>query len=156
MGTYLGTDKHFDAIKLQNGKFTILRPSGAVDAFANGINDQGVIVGAYFTGGIDSHGFVLQNGKIHTLDFPNEVGFGGTTLNDISNTGEIVGFVWTGPDTRAAFIFSNGVFKTFNVPNARLTEALGINAFNTIVGHAIVVDPKTGNETDVAYTAKCK
>lgn len=156
VGTYLGTDNHFDAIKLQNGKFTILRPPGAVDAFANGINDQGVIVGVYFTGGVDSHGFVLQNGTIHTLDFPHEVGFGGTTLNDISNTGEIVGFVWTGPDTRAAFIFSNGVFKTITVPNARLTEALGINSLNVIVGHAIVVDPKTGNETDVAYTATCK
>lgn len=156
VGAFIGTNNHFDAIKLQSGKFTILHPIGAVDTFANGINDQGVIVGNYFTGGIDSHGFVLRNGTIHTLDFPNEVGFGGTTLNDISNTGEIVGFVWTGPDTRAAFIFSNGVFKTFNVPNARLTEANGINAFNTIVGHAIVVDPKTGNETDVTYTAHCK
>lgn len=157
VGTFIATNNHFDAIKLQNGKFTILRPAAtAVDAFANGINDQGVIVGVYFTGGVDSHGFVLQNGQFHTLDFPNEKGFGGTTLNDISNTGEIVGFVWTGPDTRAAFLFSNGVFKTITVPNARLTEANGINSSNVIVGRAIVVDPKTSNETDVAYTATCK
>lgn len=156
VGSYLGTDNHFDAIKLQNGKFTILRPPGAVDAFGSAINDSGVIVGSFFTGGVDSHGFVQQNGKIHVLDFPHEVGFGGTTLNDISNTGAIVGSVWTGSDTRAAFIFLNGVFKTITVPNARLTEANGINASNVIVGHAVVVDPKTKNETDTAFTAKCK
>lgn len=158
VGSSLRTDNHFEAIKLQNGTFTILRPPGAVDAFASAINDSGVIVGSFFNhvGGGDSHGFVQQNGKIHVLDFPNEVGFGGTTLNDISNTGAIVGFVWTGSDTRAAFIFLNGVFKTITVPNARLTEANGINASNVIVGRAIVVDPKTKNETDTAYTAKCK
>ena len=156
VGSYLGADKHFDAIKLQNGKFTILRPPGAVDAFASAINDHGVIVGSFFTGGVDSHGFVLQNGKIHVLDFPHEVGFGGTHLNDISNTGAIVGSVWTGSDTRAAFIFLNGVFKTITVPNARLTEANGINASNVIVGHAVLVDPQTKNETDTGYTAKCK
>ncbi len=155
VGSYLGTDNHFDAIKLQNGKFTILRPPGAVDAFASAINDNGVIVGSFNSGG-DSHGFVVQNGKLHILDFPNEVGFGGTTLADISNTGAIIGSVGVSPDNSAAFIFLNGVFKTITVPNARFTQVNGINAFNVIVGRAVVVDPKTKNETDTAFTAKCK
>ena len=156
VGTYLGGDGHFDAIKLKNGKFTIIRIANGQDAFANAVNDGGVIVGSVFLKNqSDSHGWVLKNGVIHLVDFPHEVGFGGTSLHDISNTGEIVGSVWTGPDTQAAFLLANGIFKTINVPNARLTEANGINASNVITGHAVVVDPKTGNETDTTYTATC-
>jgi hypothetical protein len=38
-----------------------------------------------------------SSGGISTLDFPGEVGFGGTTFHDISNSGQILGTVWTGP-----------------------------------------------------------
>lgn len=122
VGDYIGTDGHFHGFKLKNGQFTTIHPNGAVDTFVNGINDSGVIIGAFNTGGVDNHGFVDRSGAISTLDFPHEVGFGGTTLNDISNSGEIVGFVWTGSDTRDAFLFKSGAFKVIEVPNARLTE----------------------------------
>lgn len=155
VGDYLGSDNHFHGFKLKNGQFTSIHPNGAVDTFVNGINDSGVIVGAFNTGGADNHGFVVRNGVISTLDFPHEVGFGGTTLNDISNSGVIVGFVWTGSDTREAFLHKSGAFEIINVPHARLTDANGISNLNVITGHAVVVS-STGSETDTAYTATCQ
>lgn len=154
VGDFIGSDGHFHGFKLASGDFTTIHPNGAVDTFVNGINDSGVIVGNFFTGGPDSQGFVDRNGAISTLNFPGEVGFGGTTLNDISNTGVIVGFVWTGSDTQAAFLHNSGGFKVISVPHARLTEANGISNINVITGHAIIVAPN-GNETDSAYTATC-
>lgn len=155
VGEYLGSDNHFHGFKLKNGQFTSIHPNGAVDTFVSGINDSGVIVGAFNTGGVDNHGFVDVNGSITTLDFPGEVGFGGTTLNGISNTGVIVGFVWTGSDTREAFLHKSGIFKVITVPHSRLTEANGISNLNVITGHAVLVS-STGSETDTAYTATCQ
>ncbi len=154
VGDYLASDGHFHGFKLQNGKFSSIHPSGATDTFVSDINDEGVIVGWYDNGGRDSHGFLLQNGNFKILDFPNEVGFGGTSLNDISNTGEIVGSVWTGSDTSDAFLYKAGAFKVISVPNSRLTQANGINASNVIVGRTIIVS-STGNESDTDFTATC-
>src|SRR6185437_16161320 len=155
VGDYIGSDNHFHGFKLKNGVFTTIRPNGAVDTFVGGINDSGVIVGTFNTGGVDNHGFIDTNGSITTLNFPGEVGFGGTTLNDISNSGVIVGFVWTGSDTREAFLHKSGIFKVISVPHARLTEANGISNINVITGHAVLVS-STGAESDTAYTATCQ
>ena len=155
VGDFIGTDGRFHGFKLKNGQFSTIHPNGALDTFVSGINDSGVIVGSFDTGGADSHGFVVRSGAISTLDFPHEVGFGGTTLNDISNSGEIVGSVFTGSDTEAAFLFKNGAFKVITVPHARLTQANGISNINVITGHAVVVS-STGSETDTAFTATCQ
>jgi probable HAF family extracellular repeat protein len=155
VGDYLGADNHFHGFRLKNGQFTTIHPNGAIDTFVNGINDNGVIVGNFFTGGVDSHGFVRSStGGITTLNFPGEVGFGGTTLHDISNSGQIVGTVWTSSDTRASFVHKNGKFETFSVPHSRLTDVFGINNLNVMVGHTIIVSNNT--ETDEAFTATCK
>jgi probable HAF family extracellular repeat protein len=154
VGDYIASDGHFHGFKLQNGQFSSIHPSGATDTYVTAINDKGLIVGWYYNGGGDSHGFLLQNGSFKTLDFPNEVGFGGTALNDISNSGEIVGAVWTGSDTRAAFVYTAGAFKVVSVPNSRLTEVNGINAANVIAGRTIIVS-STGNESDTDFTATC-
>lgn len=155
VGDYLGSDNHFHGFKLKSGVFSTIHPNGAVDTFVGGINDNGVIVGTFSTGGVDNHGFVDRSGAISTLDFPGEVGFGGTSLGNISNSGEIVGAVWTGSDTQEAFLFKSGAFKVITVPNARLTQANGISNLNVIAGHAVVVS-STGSESDRAFTATCQ
>jgi uncharacterized membrane protein len=155
VGNFIGSDNRFHAFKLQNGHFSTIHPNGAIETVANSINDAGVIVGAFNTGGADNHGFVDRGGAISTLDFPHEVGFGGTTLNDISNSGEIVGSVFTGSDSSAAFLFKSGAFKVITVPHSRLTQANGISNINVITGHAILVS-STGSETDTAFTATCQ
>jgi hypothetical protein len=155
VGEYLGADNHFHGFRLKNGQFTSIHPNGATDTFVNGINDNGTVVGNFFTGGVDSHGFIRSSiGAITTLDFPGEVGFGGTTFNDISNSNQIVGTVWTSSDTRTSFVHKNGKFETFSVPHSRLTDVFGINSFNVMVGHTIIVANNT--ETDEAFTATCK
>src|SRR5215472_5058539 len=153
VGEFLGTDNHFHGFKLSSGHFTVIHPNGAVDTEVTGINDSGVIVGHFNTGGADDHGFIDRSGAITTLNFPGEVGFGGTILSDVSDTGQIIGFVWTGPDTRQAFVFTGGKFKTFSVPGSRLTLPNGISSIGVMVGHTILVS-STG-ETDAVFTATC-
>jgi probable HAF family extracellular repeat protein len=153
VGQYFGSDNHFHGFKLQSGHFTIIHPNGALDTEVTGINNSGVIVGHFNTGGSDDHGFIDRNGAITTLDFPGEVGFGGTTLTDIGSSGQIIGWVWTGPDTTQAFIHINGQFKTITVPSSRFTRANGISTTGVIVGRSILVSGNT--ERDAAFTATC-
>ena len=153
VGSYESPDSPHGFI-LSKGQVTTLDYPGADYTELTGINDNGVIVGHFNTGGADDHGFIDRNGAITTLNFPGEVGFGGTTLSDISDNGQIIGFVWTGSDTRQAFVFTNGQFKTFSVPNSRLTLPNGISSLGVMVGHTILVS-SSGSETDAAFTATC-
>jgi probable HAF family extracellular repeat protein len=61
---------------------------GADDTLALGINDQGQIVGAYYSGGT-FNGFLYTNGSYTTLDDPAGTN---TRLSGINNAGEIVGW----------------------------------------------------------------
>lgn len=157
VGDYIGADNHFHGFVLKNGQFTSINPgNGAIDVTVSDINDNGAIVGTFSNGGVDSHGFLLSGGTYHVITFPNEVGFGGTTLTDISNSGEIVGDVWTGSDSHQGFLRkTSGAYEFISAPNARLTLADGINASNVIVGNGVTVS-STGNEKPVVFTATCQ
>lgn len=61
----------------------------ATQTSARGINARGDVVGFYFAGG-RQHGFVLQDGRYITLDFPGP-GVRATIANGINPRGEIVG-----------------------------------------------------------------
>jgi probable HAF family extracellular repeat protein len=154
VGEYMGTDNHFHGFRWNGGHFTTIHPNGAVDTQVTGINDNGVIVGHFSTGGADENGFIDRNGAITTLNFPGEVGFGGTILTDISDNGQIIGWVWTGSDTTQAFVYTSGKFKTFSVPGSRFTRANGISSLGVMVGHTILLS--SNGETDAAFTATCQ
>ena len=57
---------------------------------ARGINPGGDIVGFYVDAALRQHGFVRQNGRYETIDFP-LAGMRGTIANGINAQGEIVG-----------------------------------------------------------------
>jgi hypothetical protein len=73
----------------KNGKYTdIPGPEGALQSFANSINDSGAIVGWYVDSSDVMHGFLLKGEKYTTLDVPGategnhsgpELGVGPTT-----------------------------------------------------------------------------
>ena len=117
-------------------KFTTLNIPGATDAAAEGVNDQGAIVGSV----LDSqggHGFLLFQGKFTRFRFP---GSSSTNASGINNHGQIVGDYTNGASSKAGqfgFVVHNGVFQSISVPSApATTRALGINNLGAIVGAA--------------------
>jgi len=101
------------------------------DTHAFGINISGQIVGVYNLGirhfRHDYAGFLLDNGKFTTIDFP---GAFGTAAHGINAAGQIVG---SNPEARHGFLLSEGEFTEIQINSAN-TAALGINADGLIVG----------------------
>jgi probable HAF family extracellular repeat protein len=85
--TYGSNDQGF----LYNGSSytTISDPLGVNGTVAEGINDNGVIVGFFTDASNKQHGFIDNNGVFTTIDNP--LGVNGTSLNGINNAGEVVG-----------------------------------------------------------------
>ena len=96
-----------------NGTYTFFEPPGAVSSLAEGINDNGVIVGEYRDANLVRHGYIRQaNGTITTFDEPNAgtgsttsgTGNLGTAPRKINLSGEIVGIYSDSAGVRHAFI----------------------------------------------------
>jgi probable HAF family extracellular repeat protein len=102
--------------------------SGRNDTQANGINDNGVIVG--WCPGNPEESFIYENGAYTYVSYPHALV---TWFSGINNQGEVVGYtVGSGAKhTQRAFIYSNGKF-TF-LP-ATITAAIGINNNGAIAG----------------------
>jgi uncharacterized membrane protein len=120
---------------LRNGNLvTLIDYPGALFATdANGINDNGQIVGIYQQSfGGDEHGFLLSNSVFTPIDFP---GASDTIPYGINNLGQIVGSYILARGTGIhGFLLSNGVFTTIDFPGNSFTNALGINNLGQIVG----------------------
>lgn len=114
-------------------KYTTLSIPGATTSTAEGINDQGAIVGTFTTSTTEQRGFLLFQGKFTHFNFP---GAQMTEADDINNNGQIVGDYANGTGQHG-FIVHNGIFTSISAPSAPAqTRALGINDFGTIVGAA--------------------
>src|SRR5579863_10511737 len=102
----------------KNGKFTdVSGPAGSKISMANGINDNGDVVGVYIDAGEVTHGFLLSGGKYTTLDVP---GAGFSDAMGINNTSHIV-LCWipSGGGPYNSSIYDGKTFRTINVPDAQ-------------------------------------
>lgn len=123
----------------KKGKYTLLDFPGANFTEASGINDDGQVVGDYFSGG-KSHGFFWDAGLFLTIDVP----FPEATLtapSAINNVGQIVGFYFDNNVTESfpnghahGFLYDNGFFSSFDFPGATATIPMDINDRGQIVG----------------------
>jgi hypothetical protein len=80
-------------VKRTNGMFVKLAYPGATMTQAFGINDSGLVVGAYTTGSgssAQSFGFTWMNGHFHEVNDPH--GIGSTIINGVNDRDELVGF----------------------------------------------------------------
>ena len=73
-------------VRYANGQFLQISVAGADATQAYGINDCGIVVGAYVIG--SSHGFYGRPGALQTLDLP---GVAGTRVLGVNNAGRVVG-----------------------------------------------------------------
>ena len=126
------------ALLIKDGNYVPLAPNSVLggqnfsEAFK--INDRGDVVGDYDDG--VTHGFVLSNGVLTTLDFP---GADQTIAFAINNSRVVVG-EWDLLDSLGnvlsahGFIWKDGTFSEVNVPGAADTSLIGINDEGASVG----------------------
>jgi uncharacterized membrane protein len=107
---------------------------------AIGINGEGDIVGRYRVGSV-SHGFLLSEGTLTTIDYP--AGISGTTqAQGINSEGEVVG-LYTDHGTivrgdafrtRAFLRDASGNFTALDFPDAENTFAIKVSPTGQVVG----------------------
>jgi hypothetical protein len=125
-----------------NGRFTTIRFPGAVTTQANGLDDQGRVVGDYLDQEGVYHGYLWKNGRFTTIDVPGTVG---TTPLGLNNRGEIVGVYLRADGTIHAFFRGRrGQITTIDAPGVENTFPFDINDRGRIVGFtANGTDPNT-------------
>jgi hypothetical protein len=99
-----------------------------------GINDRGVMVGAYAAGGT-IHGFVRdRHGKFRTVDYP---GASETVLSEINERGQIVGAYGdeVGSGTPHDFLLDRGRYTSIEFPGAPESFVDDVNNRREIVGY---------------------
>ncbi|MFZ0927032.1 MAG: carboxypeptidase regulatory-like domain-containing protein [Syntrophobacteraceae bacterium] len=115
---------------------------GCLGTYANGINDNGQVVGNYYDSSGNCHGFLDSSGQFTTLDNPNASLKGGTQPSGINNKGQVVGTYYDSSGIRHGFLYGGGQFTTLDAPEAGTncsdcfgTVAASINDSAQIVGN---------------------
>ena len=127
------------ALLIRAGNFIPLAPTTVLgtnlsEAFKS--NDRGDVVGDFIGDDGFTHGFLLSNSVMTTLDFP---GASDTEAFGINESGTVVG-QWDLLDSNGntlivhGFTWSNGLFTQFDFPGAGDTYLFGINARGDLVG----------------------
>jgi uncharacterized membrane protein len=147
VGSFTASVSLIKGFKLVNGTFTNIAYPGAQATYAMAINDNGEIVGTFSSSPV-SNGFVWENGKFTTLNFPKAKY--GTVLTGVNNSGVIVGNHIAG-DNDLGFIYENGVFKSIVYPGAKNAMAGGINNNGVISGQIYLT-----SQSFLGYTAVCQ
>ena len=134
VGTYPDASDFAHGFKrFSNGNTVALDYPGAAETRATAINDNGTIVGSYtkyLPPNAWWHGFIYNNGKWATLDFPDSTQE--TMLSGTSNANLIVGSTVKGRSSTTvtgSFLYKNGAFKKIVMPNSNVgTNVFGVSA----------------------------
>jgi autotransporter-associated beta strand protein len=116
-----------DGFLYQGGTYTIVTdPNGTEGTAANGINNEGVIVGYYVDSSGKDHGFVDIGGAFTTVDDPLGTN---TTVTGINDAGQIVGYYQDSSGIYHAFTASlNGI--STNEDHALTLTTLSVSDVN--------------------------
>jgi len=127
-----------------DGKMVDLGSLGGVFAFANAMNDHGVVVGySDLAGDTTHHGFVWEGGKMI------DVGTAGGNFGEawaVNNAGEVVGFTTIAGDLNyRAFIWKNGHRTDLApLPGDCGSQAWGIDSRGRAIGNSMSCPRKPG------------
>ena len=134
--------------------FTAIDPPGSISTQALGLNDKGVIVGAYSDASGVSYGFVDDNGAFTQLAPSSGASCGSLAgiCNQawgVNNAGAVVGSFFTSDGAEHGFLYSNGNYTTFtqlDAPGAEGTAAFGVS------NNGIVVGQVQESSSDIGFT----
>lgn len=101
---------------------------GTTQTIANGINDRGDIVGAYYDGAGSRHGFLLRWGRYVKIDVPNAVE---TFAQGINDAGVVAGYYVDGSGKHHGFVLSRGIYRTIDAASSSgVAVSTDINSIN--------------------------
>ena len=119
-------------LRSAGGALTLISMPGSIFSEAEGLNNDGVIVGGYDDAASVLHGYVrAPNGVFTSIEV---AGTDTTVLSGINDTGWIVGEYDVGGVGHGFLRDPLGAVTTIDVPGASFTSAIGINAAGAIVG----------------------
>ncbi len=120
---------------LKKGHYTALQDPVAAPSQTgpSGINNNGQIVGEYGDSTGVAHGFLLQQGKYSTIDFPGADL--GSFANGINSGGQVSGCYFTDTGYVQGYLLSRGGYTPLVFPGATVTCAQGINDQGQIAGY---------------------
>jgi hypothetical protein len=111
VGVVNGVNATHSFMRASDGTFTFFDPPQAVSSFAEGINDNGVVVGEYREANLVRHGYIRQaDGSFISFDAPNAAQVPATSVNlgteprRINLSGKIVGLYTDSAGVRHAFV----------------------------------------------------
>jgi hypothetical protein len=111
VGVVNGVSTTHSFMRAGDGTYTSFDPPQAVSSFAEGINDNGVIVGDYLDANLVRHGYIRQTDRSFvSFDEPNAAQVAATSVDlgtdprKINLSGEIVGFYSDSAGVRHAFL----------------------------------------------------
>jgi len=142
--------------------FVTIDVPGAMTTFAQGLNDQGQIVGQYLDAAGVNRGFLLEDGEFTQIDAPDALV---TSAEMIDDKGQIVGIFDDGPDpslSRHGFLLVDDDFSPIDFPGASSTSHLAMNDGGQIVGdffdghrfHGFFLDGDDFTQLDVPAAAE--
>ena len=117
-----------------------------------GINNNGVMVGAYRLPGDANHAMMIKKGKFIPLAPGTILATNWSQVFKISDSGNIVG--WVGDDYMHGSLLHKGVLTVLDFPGASDTYALDMNQHGTIVGYWDIVDADGNVLTQKGFTWK--
>jgi uncharacterized membrane protein len=113
------------------GKFTTIdHPDATLETVPGGINNRGQIVGSYDTPGFIVRGFLLDQGRYETINFPGSLR---TIALRINARGQILGNYEDARGGCHGFLLDKGEFTRIDFPGVA-TQALGLNDKGQAVG----------------------
>ena len=120
---------------------------------ARGINDHGVIVGAYRIVP-PRHALLIRAGQYIPLAPTTILGTDFSEAFKINDLGDLVGYFVDANGFSHGFLLSNGVLTTLDFPGARQSIAVGINASGAVVGYWELDDANGNPLVDHGFTWK--
>jgi hypothetical protein len=122
-------------VRFANGNFgpPIIEPNDSCyHTEARGINNSGLVCGAYYNGAdCTAHGLFLMRHNFTDFDVPGALD---TTLSGLNNVGDFAGWFTDNSGITEAFVSIGGTITAFSLPGASVSRAYQLNTSNQSAG----------------------
>lgn len=125
---YLDGENHTSPFEGQKGKFTAMVDTALHYTEPHAVNASNVVVGFFYIPSLE-HGFILEDGVLTQIDYPDDGNVNGTRLNGINDDGIVTGR-WLDLHHRPhAFKYdmNTATFTPLHPPGTPYSTAWGIN-----------------------------
>ncbi|MBI5407071.1 MAG: DUF3466 family protein [Nitrospirae bacterium] len=132
VGTFLDNNNQRHGYIKDGNSYRTLDVENATETQAYGINDNGKVVGYYYSGSMGGHGFVFD---IATDTYtPVDVPGASRTLAFAINNHDAIAGRYSANGVDHGFIFDGATYKTIDFPGFKMTHVFGINDKGKVVG----------------------